>query len=439
MPAVPINSNSRLNNPEPTRSNRLCAVFKNTDIVRFDHWMNAALYAPDIGYYTTTQPVGSAASGADFTTAPELSPIFGHTIAQSIVPCLEMHTKLGLPLTILECGAGTGALAASVIDGLAKLGLTVARYNILEISTSLRAQQAQRLAAYDCVRWLDALPDVIEGVVLANELLDAMPVRAFTLRGDALFERGVRWDNDAADWAWAEQAASSIDATTIIAQLPEETRTVALDAPYCFEVGEQAQAWVSTVSKRIAAGRSGAMLLIDYGFAAPELYHPQRSGGTLMAHRAHRASTDVLAHATQADITAHVNFSALAQAAVDAGLTLAGYTHQARFLINAGIANAYTVATAHTESKAQGQTQSQTQSQTQIHNQTTQALQLLMSEAEMGELFKVIAFTHHCSSPLGFERGDRSHRLIESPIHSPTQPLTKSSSVMLTTCEVNAV
>ena len=363
--------------------------------VPFDVWMNAALYAPQIGYYTSTRPVGTPQSGGDFITAPELSPVFGYTLARAIAPCFAD----GKAVDILECGAGTGALAASVIDGLAALSITVARYNILEISQSLRAQQASRLANYPCVRWLDRLPDTISGVVLANELLDALPVRAFTARGDQIFERGVSWQGGT--WVWAERVLTAAQAEPLHRLVSSDESTHYTD--YQFELGEQASAWVTSVAQRLAAGTGGAMVLIDYGFPQAELYHPQRAGGTLMAHRYHQASADVLAHATDADITAHVDFSAVAAAAMDvdigAALELAGYTSQSRFLINAGVGEAFAALSADSSTIEQAQ--------------ANRALQLMMSEAEMGELFKVIAFTHRCPAPLGFERGNRSHGLIE--------------------------
>ena len=367
--------------------------------IPFAVWMNAALYAPKIGYYTSTLPVGSAAAGADFTTAPELSCVFGHTIARSIAPCLQDLAARGLPVTILECGAGTGALAAAVLDGLAGLGITPAHYNILEISPSLRAQQAQRLVGYPCVRWLDALPASITGIVLANELLDAMPVQAYVAQAGKIYERGVVWQATTSQWQWAQGELAPAHSDALWASLPSETQAAALEGAYQFERGTQAAAWVASAAHNLSRGAGGAMLLIDYGFAAPELYHPQRSGGTLMAHRLHRASTDVLAHACDADITAHVDFSAVAHAAVAGGLSLAGYTNQARFLINAGVGEAFA---AHTATATVIE---------QAH--ANRALQMLLSEAEMGELFKVIAFTHQCSAPLGFERGDRSHRLLD--------------------------
>ncbi len=356
--------------------------------ITFDAFMQAALYAPGLGYYTATRPVGNAASGADFTTAPEVSSLFGLTLARSIAPCFAGD----LPNIVLECGAGTGKLAKDVLDGLRQQGIELTTYNILELSASLRAQQQTVLSDYPCVRWLDALPSAFEGVVLANELLDAMPVRSFAIEFGVVYERGVAWNAASHCWQWAQRPACSADANSVLGSVGEEIFQL---PRYELERCEQAYAWVASMAARL---KHGAMLLIDYGFPQAELYHPQRAGGTLMAHRYHQATPDVLTHVGDADITTHIDFSTVAQVATQQGLSLTGYLNQARFLINAGIATAY-------ESAARGE-------QTVAQAQLSRGLQLLMSEAEMGELFKVIVFTKDCDSPLGFERGDRSHRLL---------------------------
>jgi SAM-dependent MidA family methyltransferase len=355
----------------------------------FDAFMQAALYAPQLGYYTATRPVGSAASGADFTTAPEVSSLFGHTMAQAMVPCFAEH----LPTHVLECGAGTGKLAKDVLDGLHAQGIAVQRYAILELSASLRAQQQALLKDYPCVEWLDALPSAFEGVVLANELLDAMPVRSFAIEHGQVYERGVAWNEPAQAWQWLQRSASPADACAVLSSVSDDIKKL---PRYELERCEQAHAWVSSMAARI---QRGAMLLIDYGFPRGELYHPQRAGGTLMAHRYHQATADVLAHVGDADITAHIDFTAVARVAIEQGMELVGYLNQARFLINAGVGQAYAAAAQGMDAVAQAQ--------------LSRGLQLLMSEAEMGELFKIIALTKTCCAPLGFERGDRSHRLLE--------------------------
>jgi SAM-dependent MidA family methyltransferase len=366
----------------------------------FDAFMQAALYTPQLGYYTATHPVGSAASGADFTTAPEISPLFGHTLARAIAPCFDND----LPKVALECGAGTGKLAKDVLDGLAGQGIALASYFILELSDSLRAQQHALLAAYPCVQWLTSVPTQFEGVVLANELLDAMPVRSFTIEFGQVYERGVAWSDAAQVWQWVQRSADAADSVAVLGSVSDEVKTL---PRYELERCEQAYAWVASMASHI---HRGAILLIDYGFARGELYHPQRMGGTLMAHRLHHTTPDVLAHVGDADITAHIDFTAVAHAAQQQSMDCVGYVNQARFLINAGIADAYALLAQNTPNSAQSSTHSAANSIAQA--QLSRGLQLLMSEAEMGELFKVIAFTKSSEVPLGFERGDRSHRLM---------------------------
>ncbi len=359
----------------------------------FDVFMNAALYTPHLGYYTATHPVGSPASGADFITAPEISHLFGYTIAQAILPCFTDD----LPVHILECGAGTGQLAKDILDAFSDLNITVKQYDIIELSSSLRVQQQALLINYPCIRWLNELPQTFSGVVLANELLDALPVQAFVLQAGVLYERGVSWNHNQQTWQWVKRLsqASITEQNEIINRLPIETRS---QAYYEFEYGKQACAWVNSVAACI---ERGVMIFIDYGFANDELYHPQRSGGTLMTHRLHQANTDVLSYVGDADITAHVNFTQAAQAALNQGMNITGFVNQARFLINADIANVFT------------KTTQKIQANQVAMAQLSRGLQLLMSEAEMGELFKVLAVTKHCVSPKGFEQGDRSHRLLE--------------------------
>lgn len=364
----------------------------------FEAFMNAALYIPNLGYYASTEPIGSASQGGDFITAPQISSLFGATLAQALAPVFEA----GLPVHILECGAGTGKLASDIIARLKQLGFTHIRYSILELSTRLRAQQQSTLQSFSEVDWLDALPASFEGVVLGNELLDAMPVQAYELNSSqgkpSVRERGVVWQPAAdaqaeheGNWLWASRPIEASKEQALLALLPPET---AQQAAHQFEHCTQASAWVSSAAEML---KRGIILLIDYGFPQAELYHPQRAGGTLMAHRNHQASSDVLAHVGTADITAHVNFSSAARAGQAAGLNLLGYTSQARFLINAGIAQAFEAASHSANATEQAK--------------LSQGLQYLISEAEMGELFKVVALGKQCAMPLGFDRGDRSHRL----------------------------
>ncbi|MFZ4756561.1 MAG: class I SAM-dependent methyltransferase [Burkholderiaceae bacterium] len=377
----------------------------------FDRWMAQALYEPGLGYYAgPARPFGA---GGDFVTAPELSPLFAECVAVQVSAWFA-HTE---PV-VIEFGAGTGRLAAGVLETLHALGTPARRYAIVEVSGALRARQRETLArlvphALDAVEWLDALPESIDGVVLANEVLDAMPVRLFELAGGGRHEIGVEIDvgSDPAapGFRWAARPADAelqeAIARALRAALPPDAPANADPfeplgpGPYRSELGLQAQAWMGTVG---GALRQGAMLLIDYGFPAREYYHPQRDGGTLVAHRRHRVHAEVLRWPGLQDVTAHVDFSALARAAGEAGLDTIGYLSQARFLLNCGLLDRLAEAT---RDAPDGPRDAQAV-------RALGAVQTLLSEAEMGELFKVVAFGRGMpTEALGFLRGDRSGAL----------------------------
>lgn len=341
----------------------------------FDRFMALALYAPGLGYYAHgSRKFGALpASGSDFVTAPELSPWFATALARQLGQALAATASDEL----WEFGAGSGALAAQLLPAL---GDAVRCYHIVELSGSLRARQRERLAPWgERVRWLDALPEAMQGVVIGNEVLDAMPVQLLHWDGAQWFERGVTAAGEGfvfADRATALRpplAAAFVPGTTV-------------------EIHPQAEAFVATLAARL---ERGAAFFVDYGFPDAEYYLPQRVGGTLMCHRAHRADTDPLADVGAKDITAHVNFSAIALAAQDAGFEVLGYTSQARFLLNCGIAPLLL------------------QAQQRGDWPALAAAQKLLAEHEMGELFKVIGLVRGVPAfaALGFAQGDRSHRL----------------------------
>jgi SAM-dependent MidA family methyltransferase len=336
----------------------------------FDRFMAMALYAPGLGYYAhTSRKFGRMpGSGSDFVTAPELTTLFGRALANQLAEALE---KTGTS-EVWEFGAGSGALALQLLDAL---GDRVARYRIVDLSGTLRERQQQTLARHAArVEWLDALPDNLRGVVVGNEVLDAMPVQLLARKGGRWFERGVaRRDGG---YAW-------------------EDRETALRPPlevegthdYLTEIHPQAEAFIATLADRLA---EGAAFFIDYGFPESEYYHPQRHMGTVMCHRGHQADGDPLADVGEKDITAHVNFTSVALAGQNAGLEVLGYSSQARFLLNAGILALMEQATLAERSMAAR----------------------LIHEHEMGELFKVIGFA--AGKPweaLGFAEGDRTHTL----------------------------
>ncbi len=339
----------------------------------FDRYMTMALYEPGLGYYTRgSGQIGLwPGSGSDFVTAPELSPLFGAALARQVAQALD---AAGAD-EVFEFGAGTGSLAAQVLTAL---GEGVRRYRIVDLSGTLRARQAERLAPWgDRVQWLDVWPAQMHGVVLGNEVLDAMPVQLLHWDGSDWWERGVAMALGQLNWA---------DRPTVL-RPPVETSFV---PGTVVEIHPQAHAFITTLAERLTRG---VALFIDYGFPESEYYHPQRahaSGGTLMCHHAHLSDTDPLDRPGDKDITAHVNFTGIALAAQDAGLDVLGYTSQARFLINCGLPELMQDADARTLSAA--------------HK--------LIAEHEMGELFKVIALGRGVAfEPIGFEAGDRTHRL----------------------------
>ena len=336
----------------------------------FDRFMAMALYEPGLGYYASGQLLfGSMpASGSDFVTAPELTPLFGQALARQVAQALQAAQAD----EIFEFGAGSGALAAQLLDAL---GERVQRYSIVDLSGTLRQQQAERLSPWgERVRWLDTWPEALHGVVVGNEVLDAMPVQLLHWDGEQWFERGVTARGAA--FAWSDRAT----ALRPPARGPFVPGTVT-------EIHPQAEAFIRTLSDHL---QRGAAFFIDYGFPEAEYYHPQRSGGTLMCHRAHRADTDPLVDVGAKDITAHVDFSGIALAAQDAGLEVLGYTSQARFLLNCGLLDLLQGADVR----------------------TTAAAQKLLAEHEMGELFKVIGLARGVQfDAIGFSAGDRSHTL----------------------------
>lgn len=364
----------------------------------FDRFMAIALYEPGLGYYTRGEaqigrwPAGGpgaagGGAGSDFVTAPELSPLFGRALAVQLAQALD---ATGTD-EVWEFGAGTGALAEQLLEAL---GERVRRYRIVDLSGALATRQRARLARFgDRVHWVSALPERIDGVVVGNEVLDAMPVQLLHWDGRAWFERGVTLHDMASDDAGglAGPGAGAAAASGFVwADRPTALRPP-VAGPFVpgtvTEIHPQAQAFVRTLAATI--GR-GAAFFVDYGFPEAEYYHPQRVGGTLMCHRAHRADADPLAEVGDKDITAHVDFTAIALAAQDAGMDVLGYTSQARFLINCGLPGLLAGAALPARTAARR----------------------LIDEHEMGELFKVIGLAKGAVfDAVGFSAGDRSHRL----------------------------
>jgi SAM-dependent MidA family methyltransferase len=336
----------------------------------FDRFMALALYAPGLGYYARAGQIFGAmpGDGSDFITAPELSPLFGRALAAQVRQALEATATD----EVFEFGAGSGALAEQL---LGTLGDRVRRYSIIELSGQLGACQRQRLAPFgERVRWLENWPQAIEGVVVGNEVLDAMPVQLLAFDGSAWRERGVAWEQGGFVWR---------DVPTSL----EPPLDPGFDAGGVTELHAQAEAFITSLVERMARGLA---IFIDYGFPQAEYYHPQRCGGTLMCHRAHRADEDPLRDVGAKDITAHVDFTAVALAAQQAGASVVGYTSQGRFLINCGLGSWLEKA----------------------NLRERVAAHKLIAEHEMGELFKVLAFGRGFDvGPIGFMVGDRTHTL----------------------------
>ena len=361
----------------------------------FSRWMHEALYAPCKGYYSGApikfgdpQAVPTAPLQGDFVTAPELSPWFGRTLARQIQPILA---HLGTP-TILEFGAGSGALALQLIEALLPV-FPQLQYRILEVSSELIARQRERLAPYtDHVQWLDQVPAGFQGCMLANEILDAMPVSLFEWGEDGqVYQLNVVNAAPTAD----EPAAFRFLPVPAPANLDQAVRDRMPPLPgYRSELNLQAESWVRHLGEQLD---KGVALLIDYGFPRQEYYHPQRSAGTLMCHLLHHAHSHPLVFPGIQDITAHVDFTAIADAALQADMEIYGYTTQARFLLNCGILNLLGALDPD---------------DTASYARATGPVQKLLSEAEMGELFKVMAIGKHMDMDfLGFQQGDRRHRL----------------------------
>lgn len=368
----------------------------------FEQFMQLCLYAPQWGYYTAgSTKFGSKTPTGDFTTAPELTPLFGQAVAQQAAQILEQCVDAGQPPVVLEFGAGTGALAAPIIHTL-QADFPALQYWILEISPSLRARQEIRLQPYiDAginVRWLDQLPDSFIGCILAHEVMDAMPVHWLERTENGIHEYGVCFDERST--GPVPFALTQRPAQDDLAQLAHQ-RLPTIDG-YRSEINLHAEGWVRALGDWLTYG---AALIIDYGFPQHEYYHPQRHEGTLMCHFRHHAHDQPLIYPGLQDITAHVDFTALADAALEAQLDVYGYINQGAFLLNCGLAQQ--LERLHSELGS-----STDPELTRQWAHIAGACQKLLSESEMGELFKVLAIGKGLQPPLlGFIRGDRRDRL----------------------------
>jgi SAM-dependent MidA family methyltransferase len=352
----------------------------------FADFMQLALYAPGLGYYVA----GAQKFGAtgDFVTAPELTPLFARALARQAVEIMAMSAPY-----ILEAGAGSGRLAVDLLQALEAADALPERYDILELSPELAARQRQTLLReaphlLARVHWQSGLPERFSGLVLANEVLDAMPVHVVQWQDEAILERGVVWGEDA-QFSWQARPAHG----HLRAQAERIRTECGLPSGYVSEISLLAPAWTASWGERLEAG---CLLLVDYGFPRHEFYHPDRDGGTLICHYHQRTHPDPFYLPGLQDISAHVDFTALIAAAHPTGLTLSGYTQQARFLANCGLLEYLAALKAGSPS----------------YLEAASATQKLIGTHEMGELFKVMALGKGIQTPLlGFMRGDKSHTL----------------------------
>lgn len=342
---------------------------KNAGAISFQRYMELALYAPGLGYYAA----GSLKFGeeGDFTTAPEISPLFSRSLANAILPALNDDE------IILEVGAGRGCMAADILLYLKQQDKLPKEYWILELSADLRERQQETIAKkipefLHKVKWLDELPDTFSGVVVANELLDAMPVQLFQKKENDINEINVVWHND----HFAFRFNSSFDQRLLqrVKNIEAELATE-FDSGYLSEINFAAEDWIKSIAERL---QSGVIILIDYGFPQHEYYHSQRNQGTLMCHYRHRTHPDAFVYPGLQDITAHVDFTAMADAALESGMRVLGYTNQANFLMGAGLLDIAGLDKQQTE--------------TQQMEVAAQVKKLTLPH-EMGELFKVIGFS----------------------------------------------
>jgi len=351
--------------------------------ISFARYMELALYARHYGYYT-----GGAAklgSAGDFTTAPEISDLFGAALATFAAAVLPQTAA-----QIMEFGAGTGKLAADLLTELHRRGSAPERYYIVELSGELRSRQELRLKDFPEVVWLDAMPASFSGLVLGNEVLDAMPVQLIKKTTTGWNEVGVGWQDDAL--VWAERALTDL---TLLLQIPGAND---LPTGYLTEVHPIARGFMNSVAHMIRQSGSGLVLWIDYGFPAQEYYLHQRDCGTLMCHYRHHAHAEPFYRPGLQDITAHVDFSAISRAGLAAGLELLCYTSQAGFLINAGIAEILLRCSPEDPL---------------AYLPRANALQKLISPAEMGELFKVLIMGIDVALPDSMLQMNRNFRLMD--------------------------
>lgn len=348
--------------------------------ITFAEYMHHSLYAPGLGYYTAGSP--KFGKQGDFITAPEIGSLFAQCVAEQIAEVLALcHGD-----TILELGAGSGQLACDLLTSLDAQNIQLKNYYILELSADLRLRQQEKILNTcpqfaHLVKWLDHLPAAFNGVIFANEVMDAMPVAKFHYENDLLQEYYVALQND---YFIYKLDTPTTELNTFFTQ---NNIAAYISQPYISEINLLLSAWIKSLSNCLTVG---AILLCDYGFPRAEYYHPHRNQGTFMCHYQHHAHADPFINIGLQDLTAHVDFTAVAEAAVANDLAIAGFTNLASFLLNCAI----------------------TKFLAEPNIQQTQEVNILTSPAEMGELFKCIALTKSIENELlGFKQFDKAHSL----------------------------
>ncbi len=351
--------------------------------LNFGSFMHHALYDPEFGYYTgVSQKFGSQ---GDFITAPEISDLFGKTIARQVAQCLSLTGG-----SVLEIGGGSGILGADLLTELQRIDAPLDEYLFFEPSPTLFHRQQNRISeatprASDKARWINEIPQNFTGVILANEVFDALPFHLLSLNEGGWMERGVSVENESFYWR---------DLSIKDPRLIEATNALNVQPPYVTEVCLAANGLVEDLSQALI---KGVILAFDYGYERTSYYHPDRSNGTLACYYRHRVDANPLDRPGQKDITAHVDFTRLANAAIDVGLEISGYTTQADFLVNCGITELL---------------QEIDPGKSDIYLPAVSAVQKLLSPSVMGDIFKVMSLSRGMCEPLiGFSHRDRRHIL----------------------------
>ncbi|UOF93605.1 MAG: SAM-dependent methyltransferase [Bordetella sp.] len=346
----------------------------------FDSWMDQALYAPNLGYYSSQYlKNNSDLCCSDFVTSPEITPLFSQVLAVQVAQILKQCSSKN----ILELGAGSGILAKNLLQELEKMDIEV-KYNIIEVSKEIQLFQKNRLLPLGKhINWLKKFPKEFEGCIIGNEFLDAIPVSLFRWSNHGtVLERGVGLDKNE-NFIWLDKQAPNFLSALVSERVPPISG-------YLSEINIQAEKWISTIAKSL---NKGAVIIFDYGFPRHEYYHPQRNFGTLMCHFQHHTYSNPLLMPGIQDITSHIDFTSIAEAGIKSNLDIIGYTSQARFLINIGLLDRINNLEQYDK--------------THYFNMIS-SIQKLVLESEMGELFKVLVLGRGIENPLlGFSYGNR--------------------------------